>query len=69
MVDLLVFIHLLVDIAFHALACPLDVPLIAFSLVHTVRLKDGFDKAGICLDHFEKHIELRLLVLARLREA
>ena len=69
MVYLLVLVYLLVDVVLHGLGGPHDVPFIAFGLVHAVRLKDCLDEPCIGLDHLVEHVELRLLVLAWLREA
>ena len=68
-VDLLVLVHLLIDIALDTLTRPLDIPFVALGLIHAVCFKNGFDKTRVGFHHFEKHVKLRQFILARLREA
>lgn len=68
-IDLLELIHLIVHETFDALRRPQHVPLVAFGLPEAICLHNGLDKLSIGFHHFEKHVELRLLVLARLRVA
>ena len=63
MVDLLVLIHGFIDVRLYALTSPKDVPLVALSLAKTARLHHTLDQFSVGLDHFEEHLELRLLIL------
>ena len=65
-IDLLVLVHGLVDVRLDALTCPQDVPFITFGLAESTGLHDSLDELGVRLHHLEEHLELCLLVLARL---
>ena len=68
-IDLLVFVHRLINERLDALGRPKYVPLIAFGLTKGARLHDSLDEFGVGFHHLEEHLKLRLFILARLRVA
>ena len=61
MVDLLIFIHIVIDIRFIALTTPHDIPIVWFGLKKLVVFEHGPYKFGFTPNQFKKHFSLAFI--------
>jgi hypothetical protein len=61
MVDLLILVHVVINIGLKALTAPQDIPVVRLSLHEAVGLQHRPEQLGLTLDKLEEHLHLALM--------